>query len=85
MPLDFTVHRGVPQSVPLCIWRDTVIAIVTVNQSSDNNNDDTSIHSLQEAYDTCGRTRWISSRLSLMHIILTYQERYLACVRGTSG
>lgn len=57
------------------------IPIVTVNHSSDNNNDGTSMDSLQETYDTRGRRRWIVPRLSLMHRNLTYQERYLACVR----
>jgi hypothetical protein len=40
---------------------------------------------MQETYDTRGRTRWIATCLSLMRRNLTYQERYLACVRDTSG
>jgi hypothetical protein len=66
----------------LYIRHDTVIA---VNHSSDNNKDDTSLHSLQKTYDTCGCTHWIAPRLSPMRRNSSYQERYPVCVRDSSG
>lgn len=71
----FHCARGVPPICTLYILHDTVIAIVTVNHSSDDNNDETG---MQETYDTRGRTRWpgIATCLSLMRRNLTYRERY---------